>query len=101
VTVAAHAGISTHGLEKAVLEAEKPRPRPSAAIPVERRAVLDARSDLLLLAAALRTAPEPAPRGIAAVSVLLSDGAGPIFIEHTPNALRDAARQATSWVEAV
>jgi hypothetical protein len=90
------------GVEKAVLEAEDPRPHSpvSAAIPVQRRAVLNARSELLLLAAALRTAPDPQPRGIAAVSVLLSDGAGPLFTEHPAHALGSAVRRATTWVEA-
>jgi len=89
------------GLEKVVLEAERPQPRFSAAVPVQRGAVLGARSELFLLAAALRSAPDPEPRGIATVAVLLSDGGGPIFMEHPPNALRDSARRATMWVEAV
>jgi hypothetical protein len=89
------------GLEKAVLESEEPRPRRSAAVPVEREAVLHARDELLLLAAAVRSAPDPEPRGIAAVSLLLSDVAGPIFMAYPPHTLRDAVRRATTWVEAV
>ena len=44
--------------------------------------MLAARSDLLRLAAALRAEPGPPVRGIAAVSLLLTDGTGPLFAPH-------------------
>jgi hypothetical protein len=116
VTVAAHAQSSAPrsrarrrlrwpvgriGLDRRLAAGACPRSHFTAAVPVRRQAVLDARTELLLLAAALRGAPDPEPRGIAMVSLLLSDGAGPIFAEHPPNALRDAVQEATRRVEAV
>jgi hypothetical protein len=81
------------GLERVVLEIERPPRGLTAAVPVQRREVLVARDDLLLLAAALRGEDHPAPRGVAGVSLLLADGCGPVYAPSPPGALRRAVRR--------
>jgi hypothetical protein len=88
------------GLEHALVEAVAPRRERAAAAPVERAAVLSAQDDLLRLVRALRSEPGPAVHGIAAVSLLLTDGGGPVFAPHPPGALREAAFQAAFHAEA-
>jgi hypothetical protein len=64
-------------LERAMAAAE--RPRGGAAIPVHRPAVRQARGELLGLARDLVERAQPAPRGVALTSRLLSDGDGPLY----------------------
>ena len=67
------------GLERAVADAEAPRLRLSAAIPVQRRKVTGCRGELLELAERLRT-PGPAyAQGIARAAGLLSDVDSPLY----------------------
>jgi hypothetical protein len=87
-------------LERVVREAEHPDDRYTAAIPVAHDEVLAARDDLLRAARGLRAEPPADVRGIAEVSLLLTDGAGPLFAEHPPGALREAAFQAAFHLEA-
>ena len=88
------------GLERLVHEADAPPHPLSAAAPVQRDEVQAARSDLLRLAAALRAEPGPPVRAVAAASLLLTDGTGPLSAEHRPGALREAAFQAAFHAEA-
>src|SRR5262245_24139198 len=70
------------GLEHVVIEAESLPFEHGAAIPVQRDEVRTAEHDLLRLVRALRSAPPPPVRGIAEASLLLTDGAGPVFAPH-------------------
>jgi hypothetical protein len=82
--------------ERIVVEIERPAAGVTAAIPVNRREVLAARTDLLLLAAALRGASHPDPRGVAGAELLLTDGAGPVFAPSPPGSLRRSVRRVTA-----
>jgi hypothetical protein len=67
---------------------------------VVRGEVRRARQELLRLVEALRAEPPGHVRGIAAVSLLLTDGAGPLFAEHPTGTLREAALRAAFHLEA-
>ena len=69
-------------------------------MPVANEEVLAARHDLLRVADALRAEPPAEARGIAEVSLLLTDGAGPLFTEHPAGTLREAAFRAAFHLEA-
>jgi hypothetical protein len=88
------------GIEGVVHEAEAPRSWTSAAVPVQRKQVRDARGELLRLAAALRNGHEPSVRAVAMASVLLTDGASPVFAPHPRGALRQLAFRAAYTAEA-
>jgi hypothetical protein len=88
------------GLERVVHEMERPARSVTAAVPVQRREVLVARDDLLLLAAALRGAAHPDPAGVAGASLLLTDGAGPVYAPCPPGALRRTVRRIATALEA-
>jgi hypothetical protein len=75
-------------------------PEQGAAVPVRRDEVLAAQRDLLRLVAALRSAPAPPVRSIAAVSLLLTDGTGPLFAPYPRGSLREVAFQAAFCAEA-
>ena len=87
-------------LESAVVEAVAPPYDHGASVPVQREEVLTAEHDLLRLVRALRSEPTPPVRGIAAVSLLLTDGTGPVFAPHPHGALSEAAFQAAFHAEA-
>jgi hypothetical protein len=88
------------GLENAVVDAVAPPYDHGTSVPVQREAVLAAEHDLLRLAGALRSDLAPPVRGIAAASVLLTDGTGPVFAPHPPGTLSEAAFQAAFHAEA-
>jgi hypothetical protein len=87
-------------VERVVIEAVAPGRERGAAIPVQRDEVLTAQPDLLRLVAALRSEPGPPVRSIAAVSLLLTDGAGPMFAPCPRGSLAEAAFQAAFYAEA-
>jgi hypothetical protein len=87
-------------LEHAVIEAIRPPYEHGAAIEVQREEVLLAQHDLLRLVRALRSEPAPQVRGVAAVSLLLTDGTGPLFAPHPPGTLREVVFQAAFHAEA-
>jgi hypothetical protein len=78
------------------IESSEPHrlPSRSAAVPVSRAAVLEARPALLALASDLTERSHPAPQGVALAITLLTDGDGPLYRPATPGALRDAAERA-------
>ncbi len=91
----------SEGLVRVVGDASRgPRVRRGAAIPVQREAVLEARRELLRLAAALRDEPAPDVRAIAEASLLVTDAGGPVFALHPRGALRQAALRAAFHAEA-
>jgi hypothetical protein len=88
------------GLERVVVEAVAPPRDYGAAAPVQRDEVLAAQPDLLRVVRALRSEPAPPLRTIAIVSVLLTDGAGPVFAPHAHGTLAEIAFQAAFLAEA-
>jgi hypothetical protein len=67
-------------LERAIAEAEcGPRPTLSAAIPVRREAVREARPLMLSLAVALREPGPLSPQGIARAEILVRDGGSSLY----------------------
>jgi hypothetical protein len=66
-------------LERAVHETERPNPYGVVLAPMDRRAIRDARAELLALAADVRSGGGLDARGRALVHRLLSDGAGPLY----------------------
>jgi hypothetical protein len=69
-------------------------PARSAAVPVARAAVLEARPLLLALADDLEELPQLSPRGVALAVALLTNGDGPLYRPSAPAALREAAAHA-------
>jgi len=67
------------GLRNLIEAAEEPRRAHTAAVPLQRRAILGERAFLLDLAADLASDDELSPRGIALVERLLTDGASPVY----------------------
>jgi hypothetical protein len=80
-----------------VEQAEGPTVPISAAVPISRRSIRAARSDLIALALDLgATGLVASARGIALVERLLSDGASPLYAPRGPAALTQAVREAHS-----
>lgn len=78
-----------------VEKADGPTPPISAAVPIHRRSILAARSDVIALALDLgATDLEGSARGIALVARLLSDGASPVYAPIGPEALKRAVQDA-------
>jgi hypothetical protein len=85
------------GLERALTD--DGRPSWSAAAPIDRRAVDDARPYLAQLAAMLRS-PEPvAPRGVARALRLLTEVPSPLYAPAEPADLRREAGLALFWLD--
>jgi hypothetical protein len=70
-----------------------------AAMAIRADRVLAAEPDVLDLIAHLRAALPVAARGVAAASVLLTDGAGPVYHRRAAVGLRDALRAAVAHLE--
>jgi len=83
------------GIHALIDEAERPRRPLSAAVPVQRQAVLRSRTHLLQLADALADRGEPVnDKGIALVEKLLRDGSSPVYSPLGEAALDRAVRHA-------
>jgi len=83
-------------LEDAVASAPTRRRRSASAAPLARSAIAAARPELQELARALRKRPVVTARGVVLVRRLLTDGAGPLYVESGDGALRCAAAEALS-----
>ena len=70
---------SPQGLRNLIDAAEEPRRRYTAAVPLQRRAILAERTFMLDLAADVASDDALSPRGIALVERLLTDGASPMY----------------------
>jgi hypothetical protein len=81
------------GLERAVERAGRPRTGLTAAVPVSRDAVGEARPVLLDVAERLRQPRDVRPEGFLIVRELLCDGASPLYLGG-PGELRRAANDA-------
>jgi hypothetical protein len=78
-----------------VEKAEGPTPPITASVPIDRRSILAARSDVIALALDLgATDLEASAHGIALVQCLLRDGASPLYAPLGPDALTQALREA-------
>lgn len=88
-------------LERLVEEAdESPRPRSlSSAVRPSRARVHEARPELLMLASRLRAGAAVDPRGLAALRVLLIDGAGPVYTPGDPETLKRRLETIENWIE--
>jgi hypothetical protein len=76
-------------LEVLVEEADSPPRRVfTSVVPPSRARVHEARPLLLMLASRLRGHAPVDPRGLAALRVLLTDGAGPVYTHGDPEALK-------------
>jgi hypothetical protein len=74
-----------------LLHAAEERPRGfTAAVPIQRRAILRERQLLLQLAAGLESQDELEPRGIALVERLLIEGRSPVYLDAPEGALHAA-----------
>ena len=88
-------------LERLVEEADASPRRPSLSSVVRpsRTRVHEARPQLLMLASRLRADAAVDPRGVAAVRVLLTDGAGPVYTHGDPEALKHRLETIENWIE--
>jgi hypothetical protein len=76
-------------LEALVKEAVRPRAHLGIGIPLPRREIVEARPALLGIAACLRAERPVYARGMALLSWLLAEGAGPAYNAHARTNLRD------------
>ena len=88
-------------LERLVEEADAPPRRPSlsSAVRPSRARVHEARPQLLMLASRLRGGAAVDPRGLAAIRVLLTDGAGPVYTNGDPETLKRRLETIEDWIE--
>jgi hypothetical protein len=92
--------VLARSLERLVEDADAgPRAPLSAAIAPSRARVQEARPELLILAAELRSDRPVEPRGLAAIRVLLSDGSSPVYTRGDPEALKLRLETVASWLE--
>jgi hypothetical protein len=79
--------------------ARRDRPSFSMQVPVARRAIELNRPELLALAAELRQAPTVSARGVAAISVLVTDAVrSPLYRSGAPRSLNAALSRARRWL---
>lgn len=84
------------GLERLVAAVDEPAPPLSARVPVRRRAVRDARHELMRLAGELRHMLDPDPQGVAMAERLLTDLASPVYSTASSADVVRAARDAAN-----
>ena len=84
--------VMADAIERAIEAAGRPR-QFSAVVPVRGEA-LEAREELLALAALLRTSPSPPPRAMKLCSGLILDGTSPLFNPEASGTLLGAVREA-------
>jgi hypothetical protein len=87
------------GLERLIAAAEAPRPLLTAAVAPSRVEVRAARPRLEALAARLRDDRPVAVRGVALVSLLLTDGGSPAYAPRRPGALAEWAAGARAALD--
>ena len=85
-------------IESIVARAEPPYTL-TAAAPVRRRALLEARAEVLGPAERLRAVADPRPQGVALAADLLTDTAGPLSNPEADEHIEDAARRASDALE--
>ena len=98
VSQASRQRVATH-LERLVKEAKRAAPPPAVAVPLPRREILEAQTWLLGIAACLGGERPVYARGMALLSLLLSDGRGPAYNPYPGEALFDAVRAAAAGLD--
>jgi hypothetical protein len=87
-------------LERLIEEAEAPPQRRfGVAVPLAREGVREARPLLLTLASRLRDNAPVAPRGVAALKDLLTNGAGPFYTDGYPETLGNRLQAIDFWLD--
>ena len=87
-------------LERLVEEAdERPRLWLSSVVRPSQARVHEARPLLLMVASRLRSQTPVHPRAVAAIRVLLSDGAGPVYTHGHPDTLKLRLQTIASWMD--
>ena len=88
------------GLRRLVADAYEPTPRrPAPALPVNHRAVQDARSPLLTLSRRLVECERPCPRAVALASYLLCDPDSPAYWSPAGATVADLAQTALAVID--
>jgi hypothetical protein len=82
------------GIRRLIGDAEGPSRPLSSAVPIQRRAILCARSELERLAAAIDADAPVAVEGLAQAQLLITDGHSPLFSSSPDGAIEDAVRSA-------
>jgi hypothetical protein len=82
------------GIRRLIGDAEGPSRPLSSAVPIQRRAILCARSELDGLAAAIEAHGPVAVEGLAQAQLLITDGHSPLFSSSSDGAIEDAVRGA-------
>jgi hypothetical protein len=90
----------SNGLRRVIGDAERPSRSLTAAVPVQRGAVLHARVGLERLAARLESDEPVALEGVARVQLLLTDGGSPLFTAHPEGELEQLLEHAELALEA-
>ena len=86
-------------LERLIEQAHQPRGQyRGAVVDPCREQVIEALPVLLGIASRLRSADPIDARGIARLTILLSDGSGPCYVRIRRNALTDALREISQWL---
>jgi hypothetical protein len=78
---------------------ERPRLSLSSVVHPSRARVHEARPLLLMIASRLRSDAPVHPRAVAAIRVLLSDGAGPVYAHGHPDTLKLRLQTISSWID--
>lgn len=88
-----------HGRDHLLEEAEQPMRFGRGALvqPSDTR-IREARPDMLMMVVRLRACAPLAPRGMAALKRLLSDGAGPVYTYGDPEALKRRLLEIDGWL---
>jgi hypothetical protein len=81
-------------IERLVADTHRRDPRLTAAVPVCRHAIREARPDLIGLASSLRAPDASSPKGVARALILLSDDEGPVFNPRCDHSLRTEVQAA-------
>jgi len=81
-------------IEEVLLSARTRRRRSLSAVPLARHGIAGARGEPIELARALREEPLAGARGVALARRMLTDGAGPLYVDAGDGALRGAAAEA-------
>ena len=76
----------SHALARAVVEADRERPRATAQVPLDSEAILGCKGDLRALAKAVADLDDPRTQGLAIAFLLAFDGAGALFRQPSRNA---------------
>jgi hypothetical protein len=88
------------GLRRMVADAHAPEPHyPAPAVPVDHRAVQDARDQLLALSRRLVECERPCPRAVALASYLVCDPDSPAYWSSTGATVADLAHTALTVID--